>query len=66
MSGPLRIVGDPAADPLTIYLCNCADWEAELSAALGLGADVEWYDEVGAPLVYSFCTNRHVVLWKRP
>jgi predicted nucleotidyltransferase len=61
----VTIIGDHTGDAFSIYMCDCRDWEAELTALTGLPADVERYDREGAPRVFGYCQEASVLLYSR-
>jgi predicted nucleotidyltransferase len=61
----VTIVGDDTGTPFAIYICDCNEWEADLSARIGLTADIERYDREEAPNVYRFCQEASVSLYSR-
>ena len=49
--------------PQSIYLTTAHEWEAELTAALGIQADVERYEEDTAPRVWQFVQDGHCLIY---
>jgi predicted nucleotidyltransferase len=61
----VTIIGKPSEDAFTIYICTADEWRRELTALLGLKAQVEWFD-TASPAVFSFCQEASHLIFRRP